>query len=76
MLTAHRGLTAVESWRAWRFITLIRAEPFIEQITDGFVEALNGVLRAIMRIAFGYRNFHNFRLRAFAELGTSHANLR
>ncbi len=49
---------------------------FIERITNGFVEALNGVLRVIMRIAFGYRNFHNFRLRAFAELGASHANVR
>ncbi len=49
---------------------------FIERITNGFVEALNGVLRAIMRIAFGYRNFHNFRLRAFAELGAFHANVR
>ncbi len=47
---------------------------FIERITNGFVEALNGVLRAIMRIAFGYRNLHNFRLRAFAEFGTFHAD--
>jgi transposase len=44
---------------------------FIDRITNGFVEALNGVLRAMMRIAFGYRNFHNFSLRAFAELGLS-----
>jgi transposase len=29
-----------------------------------------------MRIAFGYRNFHNFRLRAFAELSAFHANVR
>ena len=49
---------------------------FIERITNGFVEALNGVLRAMMRMAFGYRNFHNFRLRAFAELGAFHANVR
>jgi hypothetical protein len=29
-----------------------------------------------MRVAFGYRNFHNFRLRAFAEWSDPHANLR
>jgi len=49
---------------------------FIERITNGIVAALHGVLRAIMRIAFGYRNFDNFRLRAFAELGNFHANVR
>lgn len=49
---------------------------FVERITNGFVEGLNGALRAIMRIAFGYRNFQNFRLRAFAELSAFHANLR
>ena len=49
---------------------------FIERITNGFVEGLNGVLRTMMRIAFGYRNFTNFKLRAFAELGASHANPR
>lgn len=48
---------------------------FVERITNGFVEALNGVLRAMLRIAFGYRNFQNFRLRAFAELGAFHANV-
>jgi transposase len=49
---------------------------FLERITNGFVEALNGVLRAMMRTAFGYRNFHNFRLRAFAESSVFHTNLR
>ena len=49
---------------------------FMERITNGFVEGLNGALRAIMRTAFGYRNFHNFRLRAFAELSDFHANVR
>jgi transposase len=49
---------------------------FVERITNGFVEGLNGALRAIMRIAFGYRYFQNFRLRAFAELSAFHANLR
>jgi transposase len=42
---------------------------FLERITNGFVEGLNGVLRSIIRGAFGYRNFHNFKLRVFAEQG-------
>jgi transposase len=49
---------------------------FIEGVTNGFVEGLNGALRTIMRIAFGYRNFENFRLRALAGLGTFHTNPR
>ena len=49
---------------------------FIERITNGFAEGINGALRTIMRIAFGYRNFANFKLRAFAELGASHVNPR
>jgi len=49
---------------------------FIEGITNGFVEGLNGALRAMMRMAFGYRNFHNFRLRAFAQFSAFHANWR
>jgi transposase len=48
---------------------------FMERITNGFVEGLNGALRAIMPIAFGYKHFHNFRLRAFAELSALHANV-
>lgn len=40
---------------------------FIERITNGFVEGLNGALRNIIRTAFGYRNFVNFRLRLFAQ---------
>jgi transposase len=47
---------------------------FIQRITNGFVEGLNGALRTIMRIAYGYRNFVNFKLRALAEFGASHAN--
>jgi transposase len=49
---------------------------FIDRITNGFVEGLNGTLRAMMRMAFGYRNFHNFRLRALAQFRAVHANLR
>ena len=40
---------------------------FFERITNGFVEGLNGALRAIIRRAFGYRNFKNFRYQALAE---------
>jgi transposase len=49
---------------------------FIDRVTNGFVEGLNGALRAMMRFAFGYRNFHNFRMRAFAEINALHANVR
>jgi len=42
---------------------------FLERITNGFVEGLNGAIRAIIRRAFGYRNFQDFRFRVFAELG-------
>lgn len=65
-----------------KFVTTLRnwceeiLNYFIERITNGFVEGLNGALRAIMRIAFGYRNFVNFKLRAFAGLGAFHANPR
>jgi transposase len=65
-----------------KFVTTLRnwweeiLNYFIDRITNGFVEGVNGALRAMIRMAFGYRNFHNFRLRAFAELSTLHANLR
>lgn len=42
---------------------------FVEGVTNGFVEGLNGAIRNIIRRAFGYRNFQNFRLRVFAEQG-------
>ncbi|MBT9437731.1 MAG: ISL3 family transposase [Desulfobacterales bacterium] len=42
---------------------------FIERITNGFVEGLNNSIRNIIRSAFGYRNFENFKLRVFAEQG-------
>jgi transposase len=65
-----------------KFVTTLRnwwdeiLNYFIERVTNGFVEGLNGALRTIIRTAFGYRNFVNFKLRAFAELGASHANPR
>ena len=42
---------------------------FVERITNGFVEGLNGAIRNIIRRAFGYRNFQDFKLRVFAEQG-------
>lgn len=42
---------------------------FIERVTNGFVEGINNSIRNIIRSAFGYRNFENFRLRVFAEHG-------
>jgi transposase len=49
---------------------------FIERITNGFVEGTNNSLRAIIRMAFGYRNFNNFKLRALAGFSDFHANPR
>jgi transposase len=40
---------------------------FLEGITNGFVEGLNGAIRNIIHRAFGYRNFQDFRLQVFAE---------
>jgi transposase len=48
---------------------------FIERVTNGFVEGLNGSIRNIIRRAFGYRNFQNFKLQVFAEHGF-HTNPR
>lgn len=65
-----------------KFVTTLRnwwdeiLNYFIQGVTNGFVEGLNGALRTIMGIAFGYRNFANFRLRALARLGAFHANSR
>jgi transposase len=42
---------------------------FLEGITNGYVEGLNGALRNIIHRAFGYRNFDNFELQVFAEQG-------
>ncbi|MBF0201809.1 MAG: ISL3 family transposase [Desulfamplus sp.] len=42
---------------------------FIERITNGFVEGLNNGLRTMIRNAFGYRNFDNFKFRAIALFG-------
>ena len=34
--------------------------------TNGFIEGLNNMIKVIKRIAFGYRNFDNFKSRIFA----------
>lgn len=48
---------------------------FIEKVTNGFVEGLNGAIRNMIRRAYGYRNFQNFKLQVFAEQGF-HTNPR
>lgn len=63
----------VTTFRNWREQIL---NYFIERITNGFVEGVNNALRATIRIAFGYRNFVNFKLRVLAEFGGSHVNPR
>ena len=49
---------------------------FTERITNGFVEGINNALRATIRMAYGYRNFDNFKLRILAEFGAFHTNPR
>ena len=44
---------------------------FDERITNGFVEGMNRVIRAIIWRACGFRNFDNFKLQILAELGFS-----
>ncbi|MBL7211583.1 MAG: ISL3 family transposase [Desulfobacteraceae bacterium] len=61
------------TFRNWRNQIL---NYFIERITNGFVEGLNNALRATIRIAFGYRNFTNFKLRVLAEFSHFHVNPR
>ena len=61
------------TFRNWRSQIL---NYFIERITNGFVEGTNNSLRAIIRMAFGYRNFDNFKLRALAGFNDFHTNPR
>ena len=56
-------LKALQNW--WKEIL----NYFEQRVTNGFVEGLNGAIRNIIRRAFGYRNFQDFRLRVFAEQG-------
>lgn len=63
----------VNTFKNWRDQIL---NYFIERITNGFVEGINNALRVITRMAFGYRNFKNFKLRVLAGLGGFHTNPR
>lgn len=63
----------VNTFKNWRDQIL---NYFIERITNGFVEGTNNALRVITRMAYGYRNFENFRLRALGGLGVCHTNPR
>ena len=73
-LTGDKHLAKfVATFRNWREEIL---NYFIERITNGFVEGLNNGLRTMARMAFGYRNFVNFKLRALAQFGGSHVNPR
>jgi len=58
-------VTTLENW--WKEIL----NYFLERVTNGFVEGVNGAIRCIIRRAFGYRNFEDFKLRVFAEQGFS-----
>jgi transposase len=57
-------VTTLKNW--WQEIL----NYFLDRITSGFVEGLNGALRNIIRRAFGYRNFENFSLQVFVEHGS------
>ena len=42
---------------------------FCDRVTNGFVEGINRAIRAIIRRACGFRNFHNFQLQVLAQHG-------
>ena len=42
---------------------------FGERFTNGFVEGMNRAIRVIINRAYGFRNFHNFRLQVLAQHG-------
>jgi transposase len=63
----------LKTFKNWRCEIL---NYFIERITNGFVEGTNNALRVIIRMAFGYRNFANFKLRVLAAFSTFHTNPR
>ena len=41
----------------------------ISKVTNGPTEALNNLIKRIKRIAFGFRNFANYRIRALLYAG-------
>lgn len=63
----------LKTFRNWRDEIL---NYFTERITNGFVEGTNNAIRAIIRMAFGYRNFNNFKLRVLAGSINLHTNPR
>lgn len=57
-------LTMLQNW-----------EPYILNAFDcpfsnGYAEGVNNTVKVIKRIAYGYRNFHNFRARILATVNT------
>lgn len=44
---------------------------FLNRVTQGFVEGINNAIRAIIRRAFGFRNFDIFRLQVLAQYGAT-----
>jgi transposase len=73
-LTGDKYLSKfVTTYKNWREEIL---NYFIERITNGFVEGINNGLRTMIRAAFGFRNFVNFKLRVWAQFGDSHVNPR
>lgn len=63
----------INTMRNWRDQIL---NYFIERITNGFVEGINNAIRTTIRMAFGFRNFGNFKLRILAGVGDFHTNPR
>ena len=41
----------------------------LARISNGPTEALNSLIKRIKRIGFGFRNFHNYRIRALLYAG-------
>lgn len=59
------------------FRTFKKIRPYIENSlkfkeSNGPIEGMNNQIKVLKRIAFGYRNFHNFRNRIFLVLQQSH----
>ena len=43
----------------------------VHTLTNGFIEGINNKTKVIKRVAFGYRNFNNFRTRIFASINSN-----
>jgi len=57
-------LTMIENWQPY----ILNA--FNCPYSNGFTEGVNNTVKVIKRIAYGYRNFRNFRARIFATVNT------